>query len=79
MYIYIIPTLAIAWLKLTSKDLASLLTVSAVVNGCCLSIESDVQSFGQLDWELVVAFSTAEVRAGELKVVILVPVFEREL
>ena len=49
------------------------------MNGCCLSIESDVQSFRQLDWELVVAFSAAEVRASELKVVILVPVFEGEL
>ena len=45
----------------------------------CLSVESDVQSLGQLDGQLVVAFPTTEVRPGELKVIVLVPVLEREL
>ena len=55
------------------------LTVSAIVDSSSLCVEPDVQSLGELDGQLVVAVTATEVGASELKVIVLVPVFEGEL
>ena len=44
-----------------------------------LSAQSHVQSLHQLLRQLVVPLPTAQVRAGKLKLVVLVPVLERQL
>ena len=55
------------------------LTICAVVHCGCLSVEPNVQSLGELHWQLVIAVTATEVGASELKVIVLVPVLQGEL
>ena len=63
----------------TYRDITHLLTFRAVMDGSRFRVESDVHAFDQVLRELVVAVATGQVRAGELELVVLVPVLQRQL